>query len=403
MPGIDRFAVLSHTLPPSRSVHGIVLDRLLGGLPPERYCLICSGMDDGNSADEVLPERSARRRRLRPPWNRKILSRFDRIPLMDSVNAFFTIGGRAVQVSRILKEERCNLLIACTGELHDLPAACLAARWAGIPFVAYILDDYACQWTGTYRSIARRWEPSVIRSAAGLIVPNEFLQREYRRRYGVDSTVVHNPCPMPELAAIARMPRRDRSGIDIVFTGTVYHAHYDAFHNLITALRLLERDDVRVHIYTSQPQSDLENAGVSGPGVVYHPHVPPSEIPRILHHADILFLPLAFDSPIPDVIRTSAPGKTGEYLSMGKPILVHAPADSYLSWYFRENHCGIVVDQCTPGALAEGIQRLAAGGDAVREMSRRAREMAEKDFSVEKAGGAFHGLLDRILRERPRR
>lgn len=403
MPGIDRFAVLSHTLPPSRSVHAIVLRRLLGGLPPERYCLIRSGPDDGTGAGDALPGLPARRRDLRPAWRQKFLYRFEPVLLGVSVNAVLAIGTRAVQVSRILKEERCGLLVACTGDLHDLPAASLAARWTGVPFVPYVLDDYSCQWTGAYRSVARRLEPSVIRSAAGLIVPNEFLRREYRTRYGIDGAVVHNPCPMPDLAAVARTARPFPDGVNIVFTGTVYHAHYDAFHNLIRVLRHLGRDDVRLHIYTSQPPSDLERAGVSGPGVACHPHVPPSEVPGILHHADILFLPLAFDSPIPDVIRTSAPGKTGEYLSVGRPILVHAPADSYLSWYFRENRCGVVVDRCTPEALSDGIGRLLAGGEAVREMSRRARETAERDFAVEKAEAAFVGLIDSLREGRRRR
>jgi hypothetical protein len=50
--------------------------------------------------------------------------------------------------------------------------------------------------------------------------------------------------------------------------------------------------------------------------VVRHPHIPQSRVAAILRQADVLFLPLAFRSPIQEVIRTSAPGKMGEYLAV---------------------------------------------------------------------------------------
>ncbi len=394
MPRAERFAVLSHSLPPTRSVHAVVLRRLLEGVPPDRYRVICSGKVDAGGDDSTLPGLPARRYDLRPAYSQKFLYHLHWDLPGVSVNALFAIGSRARQVARILKKERCDLLIACTGDLHDLPAAGLAARRAGVRFVPYVLDDYAFQWTGAYRTIARALEPSVMKAAAALMVPNEHLRDEYLKRYGVDSVVIRNPCPMPDLDALDRMPRAFPEGINIVFTGTVYHAHYDAFHNLIAALRSLGRNDVRLHIYTSQPELHLRKAGVSGPGVICHPHIPASEVPRVLRHADILFLPLAFDSPIPEVIRTSAPGKMGEYLSAGRPVLVHAPADSFVSWYFRENGCGVVVDHRRFEAVAEVIEKLIADREAVRKISLAARRMAERDFAVGKVAAVFYDFLD---------
>ena len=403
MPRVERFAILSHTTPPSPSVHAMVLHRLLEGVPEGRYFLIRSGKGDAGEAARPLPDLPAVRYELRQAFRQKILYRFNWILPSVAVNALFAIASRAFQVARILKKERCDLLIACTGDLHDLPAACLAARWAGVPFVPYLLDDYAFQWTGAYRTVARSLEPAIVKSARTLIVPNEFLRREYLVRHGTDSVVVHNPCPMPDLDALDRMPPAFPGGINIVFTGTVYHAHYDAFLNLLAALRRLGRDDIRLHVYTSQPESHLEKAGISGPGVVCHSHIPPPEVARVLRHADILFLPLAFDSAIPEVIRTSAPGKTGEYLAAGRPVLVHAPADSFVSWYFRNNRCGVVVDRCTPEALAEGIERLVADREAVRDMSLAARRMAERDFTVETATAVFYEFLDSVGTRRSQR
>ena len=130
MPRVERFAILSHTLPPSPSVHAMVLRRLLEGVPEGRYCLIRSGKGDAGEAARALPDLPAVRYELRQAYSQKILYRFNWILPSVVVNALFAIGSRAFQVARILKKERCDLLIACTGDLHDLPAACLAARWA---------------------------------------------------------------------------------------------------------------------------------------------------------------------------------------------------------------------------------------------------------------------------------
>jgi glycosyltransferase involved in cell wall biosynthesis len=131
--------------------------------------------------------------------------------------------------------------------------------------------------------------------------------------------------------------------------------------------------------------------------VIRHPHIPQSEVPAVLRQADILFLPLAFRSPIPEVIRTSAPGKTGEYLSVRRPILVHAPGDSFVSWYFRDNRCGIVVDEEDPGALASAIARILDDETLRSEVSTHARRAAERDYGIEHAREAFLGLMESVV------
>lgn len=293
------------------------------------------------------------------------------------------VWGRARQIGEIARKERLGLIVACSGDLVDLPASCLAARRAEIPFVPYLFDDYLYQWTGSMRAAARRMEPWVMKHAKAVIVPNEYLRDEYAKRYGVRATVVRNPCPLPDLAALDAVPRVfPPEGIAIVYTGAVYHAHYDAFRNLVAAIRRLGRPDIRLHLYTAQTAEEIGRIGLAGSPVVHHPHIPPAEVPAVLRQADILFLPLGFDTPIPEVIRTSAPGKTGEYLSVGRPILVHAPEDSFVSWYFRENRCGLVVDRSDPDLLSASIRRLFSDGDLRAGLGARARSAAEKDFEV---------------------
>lgn len=392
---LPKTAIVSHVLPPSPSGQAVVLHRLLDGMSPDRYCLISrERYGDAAGAGDASARLPGRYHHLKPPSRPVAARRPDLFSLRLTADALAGVAARARQICRIVREERCGLIVGCTGDLLDLPAACLAGRWAGIPFAPWLFDDYVHQWTGPMRRVARRMEPAVLRRSRGAIAPNEFLQAEYARRHGAAAVLVRNPCPMPDLDALDRGGAVfGNGGVHIVYAGAVYRAHYDAFRNLVAALRLIGRADARLHIFTAQSEPQLADAGICGPEVVRHPHVPQDEVPRVLRGATLLFLPLAFDSPIPEVVRTSAPGKTGEYLAAGRPILVHAPADSFLSWYFRANGCGAVADRGEPARLASAIADLLADGELRARLSREARRVAERDFDVGKIRVEFERAL----------
>lgn len=380
-----KFAVVSHILPPSPSGQAMVLRQLLGKISPDKYCLLSR-----HNYEDTTTESSAGYHWLKPA---------PRLPesgpqwistVTTTINAFIGIILRARQIERIIRQEGSRVLIACSGDLYDIPAAALACRRVGIPFIAYLFDDYLFQWTGYYRTLASKLERLAFRSIHTAIVPNEFLQQEYQSRYDINCTVIRNPCILCDLALLEQTRREFNPGeAAIVYTGAIYHAHYDAFRNLVAAIGQLKRDEVRLHIYTSQTKTELLENGISGPMVVYHQHIPPEEVPNILRQATILFLPLAFDTTIPEVIRTSAPGKTGEYLSVGRPIVVHAPDDSFLSWYFREHDCGVVVGKNNSALLTAEVARVLDNPALQKALGIAARQAAENDFDAEVMSSEF--------------
>jgi glycosyltransferase involved in cell wall biosynthesis len=168
--------------------------------------------------------------------------------------------------------------------------------------------------------------------------------------------------------------------------------HFDAFRNLTEALGRLGRSDLTLHVYSAQPPQVLESQGIRGP-IVFHDHCAQDEIRRVQREADVLFLPLAFDCPVPEVIQTSAPGKLGEYLASGRPILVHAPADSFLAWYFRTHECGALVDVNDAGAVADALRRLIDDEAFRSKLIRNAASRAVEDFAPEIARSRLLELL----------
>ncbi|MBI2848734.1 MAG: glycosyltransferase [Chloroflexi bacterium] len=404
-----KFAVVSHVLPPLPSGQAVVLSRILKTLKPDSYCLITQRDHESRLPTDDCSSRLSPRpyRTLNFQLTRGY--RYGLVRIRKRINLLLSRLGtayRSREIAEILRRERCDAVVACTGDLINLPAAYLASRKTGVRFYPYIFDYYSYQWRdpGEHR-FAGRYEPIILRAADGVIVPNEVLRDELQCRYGVEATVIHNPCaldviespineetsPDADTPAVggANLPDRE---FRILYTGAVYEAQLDALQNLVAALKLIP-EKVSLHLYTVTPTRLIEKMGLTGP-VICHDHAPLSSMNAIQKQADLLFLPLAFNSPFPpEVIRTSAPGKMGEYLAAGKPVLVHAPADSYPAVYFRRHRCGLVVDREDPVGLAGEIRRLIKEPNLGKQYCNNAWARAQADFSVSAARRKFAELL----------
>jgi glycosyltransferase involved in cell wall biosynthesis len=391
-----KLAIVSHVLPPSSSGQAMALHRLLAEAEPDRYCLI-SRQDYGSedsSTDQAL-KLPGSYHHLRPEPQLSTGQRFGVGRVTRALNLWFRTIRRARSILQIIRQEACSAVIACSGDLADPPAAYLASRREGIPFYLHAFDDYVNQWAlAGLRRLAGWAERFIMRGAAGVIVPNEFLGHVYSQRYGIEPHLVHNPSLSTGEESGPEVSWPARAGeLGIVYTGAVYHAQNDAFRNLSSALDMMERSDVRLDIYSAQSRAQLEQEGIRVP-IEVHEHLSPAEARRVQQQADILFLPLSFHSSIQEVVRTSAPGKMGEYLASGRPVLVHAPSDSYVSWYFKQHGCGVVVDENDPGALLAGILSIIEDKTLRVRLLERARIAARRDFSLPTVRAAYWGLFE---------
>lgn len=378
----------------------MMLYRLLSPLDPASYCLISSGDHVPDTAEEGASTRLAARTHFlgaHPSSNRlpRVLA-----PVLRPTQLGVRVLARARRFARIVKDERCEAILACSGDLIDMPAAFLASRWTHKPLYAYMFDDYRYQWPHPlHRRVARTVERVVAGRLAGLIVPNELLAAEYFNRHGLRATVIYNASDTTEeLERQDELPWPAQEGsISIVYTGAVYHAQLDAFRNLVRALADPAMSQVRLHLYTSQQPDALEREGISGP-VLFHPHLTHAATRAVQRRADILFLPLSFET-IPHVIRTSAPAKMAEYLSSARPVIVHAPPDSFVAEYFTKNGCGLVVEKADSTRLAVEIGRIIDSADLRASVVTQARACARKDFDLAEARRRFVAIFEPTPRE----
>src|SRR5262245_29835516 len=148
-------AVVSTVVPPGATGQARVLEHLLQNRDPDR-CLLFSDQIAAprNPATEkrcgIYVPLSAPQFLLLPKLTDKRV--FD-INNMLGLNR--TILRRSTEIAAEVKRKRPAAIVGCSGNPFDLPAAFLASRWVGIPFVSYLFDDPVYQWPpGVYRRLA---------------------------------------------------------------------------------------------------------------------------------------------------------------------------------------------------------------------------------------------------------
>ncbi len=376
-----RFAFSTRFLPPMWSGQAVVIGRLLDGIPPECYRLVGQPVLPQSEKSEFMDPLPGKRLALRREWYIPIL----RSPVAEFfrvINLFLGIIQRGPAIARALKNEDVDTLIGCSGDVVDPPAAYLAARILGCKLFLYFFDDYTEQWWAEprLRSVVRRVERVISARADGLISPNEYMQRELRRRCDRESFIVRNPCPWTAFATTME-PLAERDGeFKLVFTGAVYHLNYDILQTVLKAIAKVEHANVKLHIYTAQPASELARQGLISPHIEIHPHVQPNEVLALQRNADILLIPFSFRPEASGIVRSAATAKLADYLLTGRPIMALCPEDSFLGWYLSTHRCGLVVPRDDVDLVASQIELLIGDSRRREEFGSNAIERAHGDF-----------------------
>jgi len=239
----------------------------------------------------------------------------------------------------------------------------LGAWWASrslrIPLYVHMHD----MWEEGFTSpklfldlmVARLYERRVLKGAKRVFAITDTAAEHFREKHGVDAYVLKHSIPDHD---VDKMPFGVTQSINHVihFAGYIYPLmNQDAIVNLVKALDLCH-SEITLDGYTQNPVG-YDAVGICGPRVSLR-CAPKSEVMAAQRQSAIMFLPLAFQSCNPLEIRSVFPTKLLEYLVSGRPILVHAPSDSWVSRAARKDGWGEVVDQPDPQLLARAIDAL---------------------------------------------
>ena len=381
--------ILSPVLPPHDSGQAVMIARTFAGFDPDSYVLATIRHPAYRNVHPELNVPHLPGRIFTIPQSHR-LRRYSRHHV-SWAREFLQLPVRFVQaglrVAELIKAARCEAVLAFSGAdgLDCVPAGLIGSRLAGVPCFIVLYDWWRYQieyHLGRWRPFAAQIERLALTLADRAIVTNDVQADDYFRLYGVDCTVAYNGAEEAVFAETAPLPwPRAEGQVQMVYTGQIYEAHFDALRNAIAAVAQLQAEGVSIELYSAQTERDVERGGIGAPAI-FRAHLPPPAIYEVQRQADIVLLPLAFESPYPELIRTAATTKLAELLACGRPLLVHAPPGSFVAWYVSTYDCGVVVDRNDPQAVVAAIRRIKDDEALRRRVTANAQVRARTDFSI---------------------
>lgn len=257
-------------------------------------------------------------------------------PLLDST---LFARGMARELLEIAKRTNAKALWTIAHG-SEIPISLNFLRLSGartLPLHVTVHDDPAfavAAMSKKLRPLVGRTErqlATLLRAARSVDVIGRGMQRRYRKRYGIDAEITHRALEgSPE-----RPPALDRRsvGLSVGILGNTYR--YEQLPLLAEAVRIAASRvgaRGRVIVY-GQSFGDRLRAEVSGKvDVVVRGHVAEAAaVAQLSREALVLYLNYPFSEAERVLRETSFPTKLSTYVLCGRPVLVHAPANSSTS------------------------------------------------------------------------
>ena len=338
----SRILVSALAFPPSGGGTSVLLFELFKHLPPGRFVVVhgpedseASGvMDLGIERKAVLVANSARLTgRCARRWP-----------------ALYTWVIRR-QLEREARKHRVSRIYAHYPNACFLMAGWQTAEKLGLPLTVYF--DILWEESVLFgKELARRYEQRILQRADSRFAITEFAAEHLQRKHGVPVALMPHTLGVEDMPS-GLTPLPAEGPVVIHFAGGIYPMmNGDAVVRLAQALGRC-RTRATLDIYSRTPAQELQRLGLQAQSR------PRSDVLAAQRRSAILYLPQAFESASPVMIRNNLPTKCLEYLKSGRPILVHSPADSYLSYLARREGFALVVDKPDAAALSAAVDELA--------------------------------------------
>ncbi len=372
----------------------------------------------GHSCRVVTSDRSYRDGTVRYPrrerWNGTDVTRvrataFDRISKAGRVvNWASFLGGAG---ARLLAGFRPDVIVGMSTPALLGALAVAGGRLRGVRSAYWAMDvypDLAFELgvmrregiAGRLFSKVSRW---TLRSADLVIALGETMAERLRALGARKVVTVHNwadgeairPTPLGE--SRCRTERGWDGKFVILYSGNLGLAH--EFETVLRAAELLRKEkDVLFAFVGDGPrraevESEVRSRGLTN--VAFHPPVPRSGLGDALAAGDVHLVTLR-----PRMPGLLVPSKIYGILAAGRPTLYVGPNEGEVFDIVTRGDCGFFVENGDAGGLAEAIRRLRRDGVAAEGMRRRARELFDREFTMEGQTTKLLSALTNVVAEK---
>jgi hypothetical protein len=264
-----------------------------------------------------------------------------------------------VQTCQLATSLNCTHILGVYPDDMYCYAAQQAAEKLGLPFSTYFHNTYLDN-AAISKKRAAEIQPQLLARSDCVFVMSEAMKRFYEEKYRLPNCVplVHSFAEFPPVEHDLTCKMACNGRIRLVLIGNFNQSNIEATKRFVDAVSKDRRFEI--NFYTDVPKVLLRRRGIDLNKIRYRGYVEDTLLVEELRKYDIIVLTHGFSGDYGDVeYRTIFPTRTIPMLLSGRPILVHSPPAAYLTEYFCENQCAIVVDEPSEDAILSGLQRIA--------------------------------------------
>jgi len=384
---LKKILIISSYAPPSMGGGPQILFNLLRDFPENSYCILTSFhnidnlsaktgtwlkekyifYDNPHFSGFIQEKPQVTKNKLFRSFLNKLKHLIKRIWFLGLLSGIFIIGSQIIMMVRTgiksIKKEKIEIMVGISDYGPAMISTYLLYKITKKPYYIFLFDIYKNNFYPVFPAglLAKIFEPKLFKNAQRIIVNNEgtlnFYAQEYGEKIKEKIIIIYNSTFAEPYLKLTK-PYNPKPPYTILFTGRISWPQIGALKNLIKAVDEIDDLDIKLKIYTPSPTDYLKKIGIEKSEKVEIAVAPPQEIPKIQSQADTLFLPLSWHTKSQDIINTATPGKLTEYLIAGRPILIHAPASTFLVKYAKENNFAAVVDEENTEKLKGAIRKL---------------------------------------------
>ena len=304
----------------------------------------------------------------------------------------YQIPGATKKLLKYAEINEPEVIIGVYPDYYFLKIARDAAKQLNIPFVAYLHDTIAEAAFGTrLEREALKLQEEVFNEASALLVMSDGMRDLYKQKYNIKSI----PLQHTYLEEIKVKNKNLNTLKQAFWGGDVYAINLNSVSRVNEALKKI---GYKFFLATGHEREHFQKTGLDISNLKTGFFSKRDEYLDYLKRNSLLVLALDWPDETKihrDELATIFPTKTPEYLASGVPILVHCPEDYFMSRFFKEKGCGIVVNDKSIENLKYEIEKVFIQPEQLMTIQENAFKAAEL-FNANKLAAKFKSIIDDV-------
>jgi glycosyltransferase involved in cell wall biosynthesis len=297
-----------------------------------------------------------------------------------------------------VKEFNPDIIYAQAATRSNLLFCSLVASHFNKPFIFHMMDD----WPSTISDkglFKNYWQGKIDKELRALLKKTTLLMsistcmsNEYKRRYGKESIVFHNPI---NIKFWEQYEKKDYNLSDcpkILYAGRIGLGIESSLEVIAKSIQKLNEDFLipakfilciqQIPIWAKN-YSCIEIKGYTSYELV----------PKTFSEADFLILPYDFSLKSIKYIKYSMPTKASEYMMSGTPIILFAPESTAVVKYATEYEWAQIVTKNSDQELIIAIKDLIQNKPLREKIGKNAKMVAEANHNSMKVASDFKKII----------